>query len=189
MTRAQQIAAALKVLDPPAARRDECRREIELVLDLVTKRASDIRAFKVFGSKKSRGDLRRYAQHLRAAQRIIRRLDPAIRPWFSYFLGALGQEIKTAEQWASDPSPKRDAVLVKAALEPTERMLRRWGHKVTLGRTGKWARLIKIAANTHNDVLRHMSTYWKNPVDSARLVDEDGVTVGVGRVWRGRRKI
>lgn len=188
MTRDEQVDAAMALLAPPADRRDECRREIELMLDYVERHSKDAAAFKVFGSKKARGDLRRYAMHLRAARDIISELDPAIRPWFLFFLGELDQEIKTADQWASEESSKRDAIRVKAALEPTELMLRRWGHKATRTRGGRWERLIKIAANTHHDVYNHMRAFRRNPrFARARLVNKDGLAVGVGRVPRDRK--
>jgi hypothetical protein len=116
-TREQQIEEAL-VFSPPHHDRDECRHEIELMLDQVERRTTTATAHKVFGSEKGKASLERFGKALRDVRAAYDALDPTIRPWFSlaetaYVAGQptfIDREISKVERLLARPSrpPKRD---------------------------------------------------------------------------------
>jgi hypothetical protein len=151
VTPAEQVRKALELLAPSPDRRDECRRDIEHALDRVNGLAAT--AFKIFGSKQGKAELRRYANALRRVRAAFQNLDPAIRYWFSlseiaHVAGVpthIDQEIAKAETFLERPSLSR-ARQHKAAVAAAHDLLGWWGHKIATTRSGEWARLAGILA-------------------------------------------
>ena len=116
----------MELLASPPDRRDECQHDVGVALDRVEHGAAAARSFRVGGSKKGKGNLRRYLAALRRLQQACNSIDPAIKPWFSlveiaYFPGkatVIDREIARAELFLDWPSlpPRRDASLHKAAV-------------------------------------------------------------------------
>jgi hypothetical protein len=195
MTRLQQIAAELKVLEPPRGKVAVCRRDIEVMLDWVKSATEAATAHKAFGSKKGKEDLKRYKNALEAVQVAYGALDPAIKPWFSLGPGFPFYEIvnvagkptrrrsavertvidrelaKVEPLLAKARQPKRSAIKVKAARTAAFNLLIRWGHKPTGTRGGKWDRSAKILADSKAKSLHdHLSKSdimlgYKNAMD------------------------
>jgi hypothetical protein len=166
MTRAEQVRKALKLLAPPADRRDECQRDIEFALERVEGKA--VTAFRILGSRLGRAGLRRYANALRRARAAFQSLDPAIRPWFSLWeIGHVAgkpthidREIAKAEEFLGQPSPSPRANRHKAAVAASSDLLKWWAREPTATRGGEWARLAGILADNQKvDLLDHMRAY------------------------------
>jgi hypothetical protein len=111
MRRAEQIAAALALLAPPPSECEECRHDIEQMLDWVDSRSRAARADKTFTSKRGKASLRRYVKALRQLKAAYDALGPSIKPWFSlaetaYVVGkptVIDRELAKAEPLLANP--------------------------------------------------------------------------------------
>ena len=187
VSRNQQVRKTMELLAPPPDRRDECQRDVGVALDRVEHGAAAARSFRVGGSKKGKGDLRRYLAALRRLQQAYNSIDPAIKPWFSlveiaYIPGkatVIDREIAKAETFLNRPSPppRRDASRNKAAVAAAFDLLGWWGHKATVTRGGKWAQVTKILAGDEaTDLLDHLREFKRNPGPTVEKVrGPDGI--------------
>jgi hypothetical protein len=64
VTRDEQVEAALALLAPAAAKREQCRRNVDLMLDFIDRGCKTVPALKMFGSKEGKAKVRRYANAL-----------------------------------------------------------------------------------------------------------------------------
>lgn len=175
MTREQITCEALKLLAPPEPRRDECRRDIEAMLNWAESKSQAAHNHKVFGSKKGKAGLRRYLKALRDLKAAYDKLDPAIKPWFSlsetaFIAGqttVIGREIGRAGLFLKiTAQPKRSSIRAQAAVEAAHSLLVWWGHKAKKTRDGKWERLAK-AFGGGAAVFRHMLEIQR-PIDKVK---------------------
>jgi hypothetical protein len=120
-------------------------------------------------------------------QQAYNSIDPAIKPWFSlveiaYIPGkatVIDREIAKAETFLNRPSPppRRDASRNKAAVAAAFDLLGWWGHKATVTRGGKWAKVAKIlAGDKATDLLDHLREFKRNPGPTVEKVrGPDGI--------------
>jgi hypothetical protein len=134
--------AALELLTPPPARRDECLRDIDFALKRVS--APGVVGFRVMGSKEGKAGIRRYANALRNLRAAFQNLHKDIRPWFSIaeFSTKVGEpthidrEIAKAEDFLeSSPTPRADRH--KAAVAAAYDLLSSWGYKQRVAGSGR----------------------------------------------------
>ena len=122
MARNDQIRKVLELLRPPAAKRHECKHEVELALDRVGRGAEAAQSFKLAISKKNKGGLRRYCASLIRVQKACNRLHPLMKPCFSVGGGEkidVGRDIEMAEALLGLPVRERSHE-VELALERIE---------------------------------------------------------------------
>jgi hypothetical protein len=111
MTRAEQIAQALKLLAPPPSEHAECRHDIETMLNWVDSRTKNLEMLKATRSSEGTKALKGYKKALGRLQEAYDALGSA-KPWFS--LGQSGQPTivereldKVAAFLAGKAPPKR----------------------------------------------------------------------------------
>jgi hypothetical protein len=191
VTRAEQLSEALKLLAPPPSKRENCRRDIECMLDRIDSTSRAVKTHKEFTSKRGRPSLRRYAKALRQLRDAHNALPALIKPWFSlaetaYVVGeptVIDRELAKVEPLlAKSVPPKRDAVRVRAAVEAAYILLCLWGYKASLTRNGKWERLAKVPVDGAY-VFEHMRAFKRSkrkPV-VAKLKGKDGTALVVVR--------
>jgi hypothetical protein len=186
MRRAEQIAAALALLAPPPSECEECRHDIEQMLDWVDSRSRAARADKTFTSKRGKASLRRYVKALRQLKAAYDALGPSIKPWFSlaetaYVVGkptVIDRELAKAEPLlAKSAPPKPNAVRAKPAVDTAANLLRWWGHKVSVTRNGKWERLAQAFAGDGVFVFEHMRAFKHDPVIIDKLKGKTGTAI------------
>lgn len=174
MTRDQQIRKALEVLAPPSQQRDECRHDVERMLDWIERLTDTARSFRMTSSKEGKASLKRYCAALRRLRYAYSALDPAIKPWFSlaevaYVAGTptvIDREIEKAEGILAQPSPppRRDASRNKFAVAMSKNLLDWWGHKAVVTRSGKWAQLAQIMTGDPTvDLFDHLREFKLHP--------------------------
>jgi hypothetical protein len=181
MTHAEQIEAALKLLDPPPGEREEWRCQIEHMLDSIDWRCRTAAGLKAPSTKKGKAALRRYVKALHQLQNAYNALPSSLRPWFSlaetaYVTGTptvIDRELAKAELLAKESAPpKRDAILGKAAADATDRLLLLLrGRKPSLTRGGEWERVGKVLANGA-PVFEHMRAFLRSQRNIARMKDK-----------------
>lgn len=158
---------ALKLLKPPPDRRRECERDIAAALRMLKGQQEAASAGKVFGSKKGRASIKRYAAALRQLQPAYDSLDPTIKRWFSLVgtEAAVERELTKVEQLLPPSgTPKPDAVKAKLAVAMAYNLMSWWGHKPALTRDGDWEKLSKVLAGGSDvAVFEHMRTFKRNP--------------------------
>jgi hypothetical protein len=154
VTRDQQIREALELLAPTPSQRAECRQDIGMALNWLEHHTPTARSFRVAGSKKGKGDVKRYRAALVRLRVAYYGLDPAIRLWFSlaetaYIAGKptiIDREIVKADVFLARPSPppRRDASRNEYAVARARDLLNWWGYEAKISRSGKWMRLAQI---------------------------------------------
>ena len=184
MTKDQQIQEALKLLDPPAAEREECLHEIHRALGRVENFTAFARSSRA--SRLKKGGLLPYHAALRRLLRAFDSLDPAIKPWLSLAHPAyttrarIEAEIAKTEAFLKQPPapPRRDGSRNKAAAAAAYDLLTWRGHNPTVTREGTWEELAQILAGDRTvDLFEHLRKFKQNPgtiVEKVR-VDSEGI--------------
>jgi hypothetical protein len=175
LSRPQQIAEALTLLDPREQHRnreleaDERRRLVEDVLDTVDRRVTLEASLKGPASKQGKLEIRRHRNALARSQMTYRRLGRANKRWFS-LQAADTQENVTAREiavandllkWSARPSGGKDSSRARAAARLAHRLLERFGFKhITITRGKAYHRLSAVLFGDRNaDLYEHMRAY------------------------------
>jgi hypothetical protein len=179
MTRAEQIAEALKLLAPPPSEHAECRHDIETMLNWVDSRTKNLDTLKTTRSSDGTKALKGYRKALERLQEAYDALGAA-KPWFS--LGQYGQPTiierelaKVAAFLAGKAPPKRgDAIRAKAGVDAAYLLLVPWGHKASVTRGSEWDRLGQILANTDKSVFEHIRKFHRSKPVAIKLKGRTG---------------
>ena len=137
-------------------------------------RSAAERSFRVAVSKDGKAELTRYYAALRRLRDTYRKLDPAIKRWFSleetvYVAGkttVIDREIAKVKAFLARPSSaaRRDASRNKIAVAWAHLLLTLWRHKAPATRKGKWEQLAQILSGHPNvDLLDHLRAFKRSP--------------------------
>jgi hypothetical protein len=193
VTRDEQVEAALALLAPAAAKREQCRRNVDLMLDFIDRGCKTVPALKMFGSKEGKAKVRRYANALCELQAAYDALG-LIKPWFSLTeiacvagneTAVIERELAKTEAILAKPSarPKPEAIRGKFSVAAAHHLLLRWGHKASVTRGGRWERLAKALAGDDLSVFEHVRAFknrrrsreWTALLYDETLVREPGI--------------
>jgi hypothetical protein len=163
MTRAEQIAEALKLLAPPSSEHAECRKGIEFMLDMVDSRTKIQETLKATRSSRGTKALKSYKKALERLQKAYDALGD--KRWFS--LGRMTivelELIKATTSLAGSAPPKRgEAIRARAGVSAAYMLLGAWGHKASATRGSEWDRLGQILANTDKSVFEHIRKFHRS---------------------------
>jgi hypothetical protein len=160
MTRRAQIAEALKVLQPPATERDECRRQVEHALDVM---AATLRGVEVI--KAERAACRRSGRSYHAALERALAVSKArasdggalVMP-----IARLEHAVKFAAEWRAKFSRAlpRGAIAERQATALARHLLWQWDRPAPKTRGGPWHELAAILLGDHSaDLFRHLRAF------------------------------
>ena len=168
MTRAEQIDAALKLLDPPRGERENWRKHIEEALNwqqtIFQNNADEL---KWAGSKEGKKALTRYVKALDEARRSYALLNPSIRGFLSLEMSSIEHDLVEAKAMQTHYSRPRKRPInktAKAAVRDAGMLLIQCGLQAELDKTrkGKWHELAKVLADTRSDLRHYMDQFpWR----------------------------
>ena len=166
MIRDQQIIdAALKVLDPPRAKREKWRKHIEEALNLQQFLQNNEDELEWAGSKQGKKALTRYVEALREVRASYAALNPSIQEFLPQQMFSIEDNIIGAEDMQTRYSrPRKRPVnkLARSAVGYAGVMLVLCGLQLDNTRNGKWHELAKVLADTRSDLRHYMDQFpWR----------------------------
>ena len=152
MTRKQQIKEALALLDPPPPEREDCRRDIERMLDRME---GVSRVVKYAVTKKS---MRAYSAALRKMQTASRN---HARAGGSLTLRGIDQAVASNEAWSRSWQPPPRWLKHKEAVGAAYKLLARWTRRgIVVSSTGTWHKLSAILFGDERvNLYRHLRAF------------------------------
>ena len=171
--RDNMVSRALAVLDPPAAERESCRKQIEQNLDLWLTADEPDELDVGLRSTQGKAALKRYVTALRKVKVCYAALNPSIQRFLAIEEAAIEHDIAeaTAMSVHTDrvkrvggkivtlprPSGQPANKTAQRAVGLAHFLLEQRGCELTTERKGKWHLLSQIFADTSRDLRHHLT--------------------------------
>jgi hypothetical protein len=182
VTRDQRIRWGLRLLNPPAVRRDKCKRRVAMAIDFIEQEKHQLTEARDTQSKSARRASESYDRALRRAQVAFKNLTPAVkqRLQLSRMLCLeldeprhlnFQKELDAVQVLLNWPARKqaRDIRVPMAAVQLAENLCLQFGHKPTLTRRSIWPGLAAIlCGDPKADLLEHCRR-WRRSVQFREL--------------------